>query len=98
MFPEKFGLDKRNDQPKRTFDFIQHKKFGICITKMLRNLEKVRVNERGFAFVLFDDAYFKHFWPVFTRHVGFSCFGIVGNAVQDFAIAFACSHQITGIY
>jgi hypothetical protein len=45
MFPEKFGLDKRNDQPKRTFDFIQHKKFGICITKMLRNLEKVRVNE-----------------------------------------------------
>lgn len=25
MFPEKFGLDKWNDESKRTFDFIQHK-------------------------------------------------------------------------
>lgn len=97
MFPEKFGPDKRDDHPKRTFDFIQHKKFSISITKMLRNLEKVRVNERGFAFALFDDAYFKHFWPVFTRHIDFPSFGIVCDTIQDFTIAFARSDQITGI-
>jgi hypothetical protein len=35
MFPEKFGLDKRDDQPKRTFDFIQHEESVYVLQRCL---------------------------------------------------------------
>jgi len=35
MFPEKFGLDKWDDQPKRTFDFIQHEESVYVLQRCL---------------------------------------------------------------
>ena len=36
MLPEVFGLYKRYDQPKRTFDFIQH---SVSVSVLQRCLE-----------------------------------------------------------
>ncbi len=36
MLPEVFGLNKRYDQPKRTFDFIQH---SVTVSVLQRCLE-----------------------------------------------------------